>query len=282
MHLPRDEKIAQRFERVRLRDDLPPGTTQFLNAAEASKLLNMGISQDCLYYPSGGWLSPASLCRYNLDHPHIQLLTGFEVQHIECTENQWRAINPNREVIASASMAVIANGHHAGQYEQSCELPLKQVAGQISRIQTRSPHALQKIVCHKGYVLPIAADELLIGATYVRDRSGYAPDSKEHAENLGTLKQYLPGLGDELNTTNVIEGRVGYRCVVPGRMPVAGLLTSDNCQNLLAISTAHASRGILSSGLCAEIIADQLCNTDSGYGKHNPVVSPARFRKHDH
>ena len=41
LHLPRDEKIAQRFERVRDRDDLPPGTAEFLNADKASQLINM-------------------------------------------------------------------------------------------------------------------------------------------------------------------------------------------------------------------------------------------------
>jgi len=281
LHLPRDEKIAQRFERVRDRDDLPRGTAQFLSADEASQLINMSISQDCLYYPTGGWLSPASLCRYNLDHPDIQLLTGFEVSHLEYRENRWLAINTNQEVIAAANNAVIASGHLAGQFEQSSTLPLKQVAGQISQIRTPSPYALQQVICHKGYVLPQSPDELLIGATYMRERSGYSPDSKEHEENLKTLKQYLPELGNNLGPDDVTDGRVGYRCVVPGRMPVAGLLpSSDKTQNRLAISTAHASRGILSSGICAEIIADQLCATESDYAKHVPMVNPARFHKH--
>ncbi|MDX1336243.1 MAG: FAD-dependent oxidoreductase, partial [Gammaproteobacteria bacterium] len=157
--------------------------------------------------------------------------------------------------------------------------PLKQVAGQITKIQTRSPHGLEKVICHKGYVLPQTPDELLIGATYMRDRSGYLPDRKEHKENLQTLQQYLPELGNKLGPEDVIDGRVGYRCVVPGRMPVAGLLPSGNTQNRLAITTAHASRGILSSGICAEIVADQLCKTNSGYEKHIPVVNPARFNK---
>ncbi len=280
LHLPRDEKIAQRFERVRHRDDLPPGTAQFLNADEASQLINMSISQDCLYYPCGGWLSPVSLCRFNLDHPDIQLLTGFVVSHLESRENQWLAINTAQEVIAAAEIAVIASGHLTGQFEQSRNLPLKQVAGQISRIRTPSAHALQKVICHKGYVLPQAPDELLIGATYTRERSGYSPENKEHEENLKTLKQYLPELGNKLGPDDVIDGRVGYRCVVPGRMPVAGLLPTGNTQNRLVISTAHASRGILSSGICAEIIADQLCDRGSGYGRHAPVVNPARFHKH--
>jgi tRNA 5-methylaminomethyl-2-thiouridine biosynthesis bifunctional protein len=288
VHLPRDEKIQQRFERVRLRDDLPGDTARYVTAEMASQLSGTLIRQDALYYPQGGWLSPASLCRSRLDHPDIQLLTESQVSGLHRSGQYWQALNEQGQVLAEADYAVIASGHLAGQFGQSAWLPLNQVGGQISGLKTSAPHGLKRIICHKGYVLPGNSDELLIGATYKRERDDYTPTETEHEENLNTLRKYLPALGDSLQNAEVVSGRVGFRCVVPGRLPVAGLLAPAQrpltkgqhvLYDRLAISTAHASRGILSSGLCAELVADQLCGAESGFSQHAPLVTPTRYLK---
>ena len=288
VHLPRDEKIAERFERIRLRKDLSKDTVRVISATEATDLCGTRINNDSLFYPSGGWVSPPSLCAWNLDHPDIQLRTNTEVSQLHRQGPCWQARDKAGMVIAEADIAVIASGHHAAAFEQSSWLPLRQVGGQISIIQQDEPQHIRKVICHKGYVLPSSQTELIIGATYNRERSDYVLSEVEHQENLDTLAQYLPDLAGNLEMQSISDGRVGFRCVVPGRMPVAGLLPPPQLldgnkpvihYDGLAISTAHASRGILSSGLCAEIIADQLCGTDSAYQHHASTVAPARFLK---
>lgn len=289
LHLPRDDKQRQRFEHISLRTDLPPGLVQAVTAQEAESLSGVPIGQDALYYPDAGWLSPPSLCGYYLAHSSITLHLKAQVCDLKHVDGNWHALNAQGVAIARARFAIIAGGPGSAGLTHGAWLPWHSVRGQITRLRLSSLHGLGCVICHQGYLLPMQEQEWIIGATYTRDREGYEPHDDEHLENLDTLRQHLPELAKQMRIEPGYQGRVGYRAYVPGRLPVAGRLvpaqrlrykkSATHFQDL-AITTAHASRGIITSGLAGELVAAALLDESSDYARYAGMLSPARFLRH--
>lgn len=289
VHLPRDEKQRQRFQRIVDRDDLAQETVRLLSAQEAKLICGVPISEDGLYYPGGGWVSPRSLCRYYLDHPRITLITHQDVKKLNRHDHVWQALDKKGKIIASSDIAIIAGGHFSKDLEQTDWLPFHKVRGQVTQLSLQAAHGLRAVICHQGYVLPLQDQKLIIGATYTRDRCDYEPDMAEHDENIRMLHQFLPEFANSLEIHPEYHGRVGFRSVVPGRLPLAGrLLPAQRLRHKqtpvmykkLAISAAHASRGILSSGIAGEMIAGELLEEASNYSHYKELLSPVRFLRH--
>jgi tRNA 5-methylaminomethyl-2-thiouridine biosynthesis bifunctional protein len=289
LHLPRDEKQGRRFQSIIARQDLGPETVTPLSTQQARRKCGIPITEDGLYYPGGGWVSPRSLCRYYMTHPGITHVPQSNTQTLRRCDGSWAAIDEGGKIILTSDIAIIATGHLSADLEQTAWLPFHTVRGQITRLDLNNAHSLDCVICHQGYVLPLQEKELLIGATYSHDRNDYETDDKEHAENIRMLHQFLPEFVDTLEINASYSGRVGFRCVVPGRLPLVGRLPVPQrlrhrhppvmYQNL-ALTTAHASRGILSSGIAGEMIACELFNETNPYEQYRKLVSPTRFLRH--
>jgi tRNA 5-methylaminomethyl-2-thiouridine biosynthesis bifunctional protein len=286
VQLPRDEKIRQRFERITNRTDIDPSLFQSVPAHQLASLTGKTLPDDGLYFPQAGWVSPPSLCNWLISHPRITFLGNMAVTKLSRNDNQWTTNDASGQSLCRAESCVITTGHLTPGFHYANCLPLQQVSGQISHLRFSQAHRLQTIVCHRGYALPSGSHELLIGATYNRDRLDYEPSASEHEENVHALKEAIPEFEGQFSDSSIQGGRVGHRSVVPGRMPVAGRLmppqwfrTTDQVTFYrgLYVSIAHASRGILSSGLCGEIIAAQVIDNDHPALKHEQTVTPSRF-----
>lgn len=289
LHLPRDDKQRQRFELITARNDLAPNLVQAVTACEAESLSGVPIGQDALYYPEAGWLSPPTLCGYYLGHRSITLHPKAQVRDLSHFDGHWHALDAQGTIIDRARFAIIAGGPESAGFEHGKWLPWHSVRGQITQLRLSTPQELGCVICHQGYVLPIREQDWIIGATYTRDRDGYEPHNDEHKENLDTLRQHLPALVRAMNIEPGYQGRVGYRSYVPGRLPVVGRLMP--AQRLryrkppthfhdLAITAAHASRGIITSGIAGELLAATLLGESSEYARHEGLLSPARFLSH--
>jgi tRNA 5-methylaminomethyl-2-thiouridine biosynthesis bifunctional protein len=286
VQLPRDDKIRQRFNRVKNRTDLDPDLFQYIPARKMEALTGKRLPDNGLYFPQAGWLSPPSLCHWLLDHQRITFHANTAVAKLYSQDGQWVASNASGQSIHRGSSCVITAGHTTPGIQHANWLPIQQVSGQITHLRFSHPHHLQTIVCHRGYALPSDTHDLLIGATYNRDRLGYEPSARENKDNEHALVEAIPEFEARLPDSTALGGRVGHRAVVPGRMPVAGRLMppqqfkgthqSTNYQDLY-ISTAHASRGILSSGLCGEIIASLITEEAHPFLRHEQTVNPSRF-----
>jgi tRNA 5-methylaminomethyl-2-thiouridine biosynthesis bifunctional protein len=289
LHLPRDVKQSKRFQSIIDRKDLDSTTVSLISASDARQKCGIPISEDGLFYPGGGWVSPRSLCNYYMEHPGITLLSQRNVETLRRYDGCWHAIDEDGNTIVASDIAIIATGHLSANLEQAAWLPFHHVRGQITRLDLHGTHSLDCVICHQGYVLPLDEKELVIGATYRRDRSGYVTDDAEHNENIHMLHQFLPEFAGTLEIDSRNSGRVGFRSVVPGRLPLVGRLPVPQklrhrqppvmYQNL-ALSAAHASRGILSSGISGEMLASELLNEATGYTQYRKLVSPLRFLRH--
>jgi tRNA 5-methylaminomethyl-2-thiouridine biosynthesis bifunctional protein len=289
IHIPRDKKQAQRFQRIIQRDDLTPHIVRPLIGPEAEHISGIRIPHDGLFYPDCGWVSPQSLCRHYLSHPRITLRSDQRVISMEHHNGAWHALNTSGEVLASSTLAVLASGHQSATIAQAGWLPFHSVRGQITQLMLNSPHRLKCVLCHQGYVLPATEKKLIIGATYNREHLDYEPTDDEHDQNIHALQQFLPDFIQDLDIQPTYQGRVGFRSVLPGRLPVAGQLMPAQAVRHkhpltffkgLAITAGHASRGILSSGIAAEMVAGDLLGEPTPYDKYRKLLSPARYLRH--
>lgn len=286
LHLPRDEQQAHRFERIAERNDFSADIVKAVTADQAEGLSGIQISRSGLYYPNCGWVSPQSLCQHYLSHPGITLRCGFKVNQIKQHDGNWYALGTSEDILSSAPFAILAGGHLSSAIAQTTWLPFHSVGGQITQLRLNTPHPLKCVICHQGYVLPAGNNDLIIGATYNRERDDYEPSDVEHNQNIQALHNFLPGFAQGLDRQTKLLGRVGFRSVVPGRLPLAGhLMPAQKLHHNkapvlykgLAITAAHASRGILSSGIAGEMIASQLLGESSKYDKYMKLLSPARY-----
>ncbi|MDH0868196.1 FAD-dependent oxidoreductase [Mitsuaria sp. GD03876] len=119
-----------------------------------------------------------------------------------------------------------------------------------------------------GYALSLPDGTLCFGASADAGDVDPVLRASDQAQNLGRLKQLLPAcpLPDELP----LAGRVGWRSLVPDRLPVVGALPAAMPaqraeqarfwprQPGLMVLGALASRGLTWATLCAELVAAQL------------------------
>ncbi|TVS17196.1 MAG: FAD-dependent oxidoreductase [Gammaproteobacteria bacterium] len=135
--------------------------------------------------------------------------------------------------------------------------PLGRMRGQLTRTRRPMPAdaATLPIVTGRGHALALA-DGWVCGASYIRDGAADGPSVQESEDNLARLAhiQALLGIGD--GGSEVCAEFVGIRCTVPDRSPLIGPVAAVPG---LWVSTGHASAGLLTCPLAAELIAAAAC-----------------------
>ncbi len=289
------QKIAQAFA-------AEPGVVQRLDAAEASQLAGITLSQPALYFPSAGWLWPAEICRRLIQHPHIEPGFGRRVERLHHDGHHWHAQDEQGNTLASAELCIIATGTDANRFEQTHWLPLKPIRGQVSHLAaTDASQALLRPISHDGYVAPASQGRHCAGATFHQNDPEASPRAEDDQHNLATLKLHLPALSDALGAPpQVVDQRVGWRTTAPDYQPIVGpvpdaeaflqdyaALRLDARQVIntapkhlpgLYVNTAHGARGLATAPLCAEWLAALIGGEVRPMpGQSLPYLYPGRF-----
>jgi len=164
-------------------------------------------------------------------------------------------------VIAAAPVVILAAGAQAGTLPQSAGLPLQAVRGQVTHLSAAGFPMPPVAMCGDGYLTRAYQGRLCIGASYDRD-ADTALRAASHAENLQRLQNMLPQIGAHyaLPAVDTLDaGRVGFRCIAPDRLPLAGpLARADAGAEGLYSLLGYASRGLIWAPLMAELLASML------------------------
>jgi tRNA 5-methylaminomethyl-2-thiouridine biosynthesis bifunctional protein len=272
------------------KQDWPEHLLQFVDVAQASQLAGVEMKYGGLWFPSGGWVVPPVLCEKLANAVGVTQHLGHEVETLAKTETGWRASGHGEQGAAwemTADVVLVCCAHTARKLAQFSHFPLIPVRGQITAVpQTTASKALQAIVCGDGYCAPAMEGVHVTGATHAFDDESCEVRTADHAENLANLAEYAPQLflalgqkeeGDNsgesekpfvVSLSNQVPpfdklrekgysglgGRASIRCSAPGSMPLVGTV-----QEGLYCSLAHGTRGLLTAGLAAEVLAAQLC-----------------------
>lgn len=245
-----------------------------VDAAEASQISGLELTQGGLFWPGSGWYSLADYCRACLTHPLITTRFNTGITALEQTGEGWAALS-GAETIAEAPALVLANAQEALQLAPALALPLATVRGQVTILpENAATHALKTVVCFGAYLTPAHQGTHHLGATYEHNRHDTAIYEDSHHANLALLEIALRDLPPTVTST--LGGWAGIRTTTPDKLPLVGETSLPGLYTTLG----HGSRAALSCPLAGEIIASTLT------GETIPLeqdllqsISPMRFQK---
>ena len=284
LQLAFDAKEAQR--QTQLAAAFPADLLTNLDRSAAEAKAGITLPAGGLFYPEAGWVHPPALCALLSQQPNIQLRLHQEALELRRDGDSWQAWN-DKQLLASASVVVLASAAEIKGFTQSAGLPLKRIRGQITRLPaTAASRALNTVVCAEGYVAPARQDEHTLGASFDFNSDDLTLNSADHASNLQLLDEISPELCGALNTAALdpehLQGRAAFRCTSPDYLPIVGPLADTTafaeayavlskdarqvpdtpCPWLegLYINSGHGSRGLITAPLSGEMIAAWLNN----------------------
>jgi tRNA 5-methylaminomethyl-2-thiouridine biosynthesis bifunctional protein len=284
LQLAFDAKEAQR--QTQLAAAFPADLLMNLDRSAAEAKAGIPLPAGGLFYPEAGWVHPPALCALLSQQPNIQLQLHQEALELRRDGDSWQAWN-GEQLLASASVVVLASAAEIKGFSQSAGLPLKRIRGQISRLPaTAASRALSTVVCAEGYVAPVRQDEHTLGASFDFNSNDLTLNSADHASNMQLLEEISPELSRALNAATLdpeqLQGRAAFRCTSPDYLPIVGpladatafaeayaVLSKDARQvpdtpcpwlDGLYINSGHGSRGLITAPLSGELIAAWLNN----------------------
>ncbi|SEL21584.1 tRNA 5-methylaminomethyl-2-thiouridine biosynthesis bifunctional protein [Roseateles sp. YR242] len=262
---------------------LPADYVQALDAAEASQRAGLSLSQPAWFFPGGGAVSPAALINTWLQEAGIVPHTSASVASLRRSGERWQACDEAGGVIAEADAVVLAAGTAnvalSAPWLAGPPWPWISQRGQLSVLTPGQASALPRLpVAGTGYAVGMPDGRLCFGATADVGDTDPTLRVQDQTQNLQRLAQLLPSLqvcgaspaDAEAHTRLALSGRVGWRSLVPDRLPVVGPLPSamplQRAEQArfwprhpgLLICGGLASRGITWATLCGDLVAAQI------------------------
>lgn len=269
IQLAMDEK--QQLKHSVLGNLYPELDIQALDATSLSGIASIPLRHSGLYFPAAGCINLAHFCKILTAQPNIQVSTHTTALSLQKNGTTWR-INTGAQTFAEAEIVVIANANDATQFQQTAEIPLAAIRGQVTNLQaTADSEKLKTIICGDGYISPAINGLHCLGATFHPNDDSADIRPQDHAQNIALLAKMSPELQNGLQN-HIISGRVSWRSQTPDYLPAAGQLLdldqlrtgkyfyNDSPAKLpwaqgLYTNLGHGAKGFLSAPLCASIIA---------------------------
>jgi len=254
LQLAATEEEAQRIARLAAQE-WPSHVLQEVDATQASGLAGLPLAHGGLWFPAGGWVVPPELCVRLASHPNIALRLNSAVMRLERSDSGWRARGEG--FAFDAEQVVVCCAHQARNIAPFSTWPLQPVRGQISVLpSTPESRHLKTVLCAEGYCTPAVDGCHVAGATSRFDDEATDIRATDHADNLNKLALHMPSLYRALGGAAPVSGRAAVRCSVPGATPLVGRVEEG-----LYCSLAHGTRGLLTAGISAEIVAAMMGGT---------------------
>ncbi|MDP3585439.1 MAG: FAD-dependent 5-carboxymethylaminomethyl-2-thiouridine(34) oxidoreductase MnmC [Thiobacillus sp.] len=275
LHLARDAEAATKQQQALAARTTPADFARWVDLAEARELANWPVASPGVFYPSAGWVVPATLCRAWLDHPEITLKTGYAVACLQAQARDWQVRGADGALLAEADTVVLANARDALDLAPAQAWPLNTVRGQITRLPPGSLPQIERVIAREGYVAP-GAGQLLVGATYEHDDDDTTPRTASDRANLARLESILPGAGVQLAAA-AVSGRASLRATLPDRLPIVGAVDG---QAGLFVAAGYASRGVVWAGVLGEALANLMTGQPVALDEDvMRAIAPGRFRR---
>lgn len=271
---------------------LPAGFLRYLGQADAEAWLGHAAPAGGWLFPQGGWANPPSLCHAALALAGDRVRTLYErtVARIARQDGVWQVFDDQGDCLAEAPTLILASGSEATRLEQVARLPLQAVRGQVTLVPEALMPPLRAALCRDGYATPAVDGRHAVGASYDLDHD---PQPRRACDegNLSRLAGLLPGIAIDL-ADGELSSRVGFRPVLPDRLPLAGALpdwhqlpdsTAARLADIVRQPGLYGLLGYASRGLVwAQLLAETLvCRLE---GEPMPLeadllaaIDPARF-----
>ena len=261
----------------------PKTLFQLQTAQQLSERAGLPIACDGAVIANGAWLNPRQLVQnmaHFLQQQGVKIQLNTSISQLEHKTDHW-CLQAKQQQFHHQTV-VIANGHKLNRFQQTCELPIYSVRGQVSQIKTtKQLMQLKSILCYDGYLTPVdqAQQFHCIGASHVRNNENRTFSEQEQRENQLKIQQNLAPAEwlKDIDTGDNL-ARIGVRCSVRDRLPICGNVgdfaqQTENYKNLFNLRRRHqpiapaashrnlyilgalGSRGLTSAPLLAEVLA---------------------------
>lgn len=281
-----DSKSAEKIAQM-LNMGLPHDIAYGVDQAQAQQLAGVDMPSGGIFYPQGGWLSPSQLTNNLLEYAQtlgLRVHWLHRVTQLERHDDNWTLQFSDQPAVQHAQV-VLANGHALLEIDQSKDLPVYAVAGQVSHVpSTPLLGSLKTVLCYDGYLTPVSPtfNTHCVGASYHRGDTATAFRLDDQQENRQRLIDCLPDAEWPLQVDiSENEARNGVRCATRDHLPMSGSAPdyeatlaqyadlpeqrarSENIAEAptyrgLFVLGALGSRGLCSAPLAAEVLAAQM------------------------
>jgi len=296
----------------------PSQFIQLLDEHETQQIAGIKLHKDQVYkscyFPSGGWIQPASFVKALSSHSNCNIITETTALKLRKKNKLWHIYNKENQSIEQAEVAIVANGKDLFQFKQTAFLAGLPIAGQTTMaLSSAYSRQLNTVIGHQGYLTPALPASVvsqatpesatkqkhIFGATYERNQSKPMLSDASNQENINCLKHYLPEFANSLSDFS--SAHVAVRMTTPDRFPYAGAVPDLNFykenysdlhqgkqwkqyppaqyQTGLFVLGGLGSRGLITSGFCAKALCNLLENQLESDQTMQTLINthPARF-----
>ncbi|BCD98558.1 bifunctional tRNA (5-methylaminomethyl-2-thiouridine)(34)-methyltransferase MnmD/FAD-dependent 5-carboxymethylaminomethyl-2-thiouridine(34) oxidoreductase MnmC [Marinagarivorans cellulosilyticus] len=305
LHLNQNEK--QQAIQLKIAEHAKTNSTlaTYLNRQQTIEATQLEGNNEGLFTQIGGWLQPAKVCQNLLKHPNISVKEHTFVKRVQPHDGGWQLELGSPEKTAKADLVIIANANSAALFEQTAQLPIKPIRGQMTygEISNVDSFALTTCLCGDGYIAPPikhtnTSGTVCFGATFDLNRQDLTITEEDNHKNLALAAQLITP--NTLPSLQNLQGRASYRCTTRDYLPIVGPVCNHQKMleafapyrankyttvdqpgrfyNNLFMNIGHGSRGLSYTPLAAEILASVIT------GEPLPIdeklyqqIHPARF-----
>jgi len=234
------------------RDVIPSHFFQKLSSSESSKISNVHLDFESIFYPEAGAFSPRDFCKALVSSPSIIKHLGIKAIHIERSTHSWMIFDGARNLIVESEYLIVANAYEAKYFFTDELCMVDRVRGQSCQLRpNEASKALRTVICSDIYFSP-AQDLHSLGGSY--DRLTQEPILKESDNDK--LVEKLSEFFVRAKELKVESSRAAFRCTSPDHLPLVG--PSRRHQNLYYF-LSMGSRALCYAPYFASKFKDQLC-----------------------
>lgn len=234
--------------------------------------LEPGVSRGvraAVYSPREQHVNPRHLLdalgRACLRH-HVRILPGVIVLGLADSKARVTAIQTSAGDLPCAAV-VVTGGAWSGNLGEAlgASLPVTPVRGQVLSLTQTSTHGLcHTVYSHRGYLVPRAGGQVVVGAT--EERVGF--DTRTTAVGVASLLDTALSLVPALADASLESVWTGLRPVSADGLPLLGQV--PGWTNVHA-ATGHGRNGILLTPITAELMTQHLLNGAPPPASFDPV-----------
>jgi tRNA 5-methylaminomethyl-2-thiouridine biosynthesis bifunctional protein len=274
LHIGFNDEQQRRFQRIAACERYHPSVMRQVDAETASQLAGIPLAFPALYFPHSGWLSPATLCEFYCQHPHITVHTSTRATDLQPSADSWQ-ISTQQATRFTADIAVLCNAIDLYDFAQCRALPLISNRGQVDVYASSSATAVQTILCGQGYLTPASNGVQSIGGSFYVEQTTAEQNRLTHLQLVGRMDEHV---AENFAQRRPLQQRVGQRCQTPDRMPLVGALSAEYPG--LYLNIGHGSNGLARTPISAALIASLLNATPSPLtASLRNLLAPMRFAK---
>ncbi len=239
------------------------------------------LDEDRILLNDGGVVRPPDWCRALIERNGIGLQSGVRVEQLA----DERTVRLSDGTMLDADVVVLCTSGATARLLERAQLPIRTIRGQVTEVAaTSASRAWRRAICHTGYLAPAIDGVHCVGATFDLHSSTDAIRDADDRANLAALRRWCPDEWTALggSACEMRGARVGFRCTSRDYLPLVGPLhhATDEARAPAGpwLNIAFGSRGLSSTPLAAECIADALTGAPSATDRAvRRAISPGRF-----